>query len=261
VQLDAVEARRLCTAGGRGEEARQHARELVDPGQVRVPDALAIAVVERLQLTVRQHALDERTIVDERGEQVLSNDALVRGQPGGIVGGGCHPTAQRLVDTEVTTEVLVRLRPASYRDEVDQLDEKPRVPGTVLAHGVDQPPEAGDEAIVADPQQGSAGDVTDAGGLDHQHTGAAVREARVPGQHVLGHEAVLGGAPRHHRGNPGPLLRHRAAPEPRRLEQLRARRLLPGRPPCRRQRVLDPEPLAHRAHATRGSSGPTAARR
>src|SRR5262249_56606960 len=50
VQLDAVEAGLARAAAGLGEEARQHARQLADVGQVRVPDALAIAVVERLAL-------------------------------------------------------------------------------------------------------------------------------------------------------------------------------------------------------------------
>src|SRR5262245_37682724 len=79
--------------------------------------------------------------------------------------------------------------PLAHGEEVDELDEEPRVALTALTHRLHQLPEAGDEPVVADAEQGPAPDVPDAGGLDDEHAGPPLGEARVPRQH-------LGGPPR-----------------------------------------------------------------
>ena len=93
--------------------------------------------------------------------------------------------------------------------------------------------EAGEKAVVADAQQRTAGDVANAGRLDDDRARATARETLVPGDDVVGDEAVLGRAPGHHRGNPGALL-DLEPPDFERRKQARARRFLArGRAPRR----------------------------
>ena len=65
--------------------------------------------------------------------------------------------------------------------------------------------QAGQEAVVPDAQQRPARHVADPRRLDHQHAGPAAREALVPGEDLGRDEALVGGAPGHHRRHPGAL--------------------------------------------------------
>ena len=96
--------------------------------------------------------------------------------------------------------------------------------------------QAGHEAIVADAQQRAARHVADAGRLDDDRAGPPCGEALVPVEHVVGDDAVVGGAPGDHGGHPGAVGEVEAAAVERR-EPARRRRLVRGRPACRRQRV------------------------
>ena len=246
MQLDAVEAGLAGAAPGLSEEAGQHARQLADVGQVGVPDALAVAVVQRLPLPVVQRRLQQRAI---GAHQPLAHGGLGRLPPRGVVRRLGQPPAQRRVHVQESAQELLGLGPAAHGDEVDRLDEQARVAGAALAHGLDESAQPGHEAVVADAQQGAAGDVADAGGLDHEHARPPLGEARVPRQHLVGDEAVVRRAPRHHRRHPRPLLGHHRA-DARRLEEPRALRLLARGPARRRQAVADLEALGHGAHAS-----------
>ncbi len=79
------------------------------------------------------------------------------------------------------------------------------------SNGARQLGEAGDEPVVADPEQRSAGDVADAGGLDHQRPGLAAGEPLVPREDLGRDQPVFGGAPGHHRRYPGALREVQAA--------------------------------------------------
>ena len=70
---------------------------------------------------------------------------------------------------------------------------------------LDQLRQAGEEAVVADPEQRPAGNVADAGRLDHERPRLPAREALVPLEHLRRDEPVLGGAPGHHGRHPGAL--------------------------------------------------------
>ncbi|MCB9903199.1 MAG: hypothetical protein H6831_02205 [Planctomycetes bacterium] len=114
-------------------------------------------------------------------------------------------------DREEAREELVLRRPAPDGEEVDDLDQQPRLAAGALAHALDQTLEPGEEAIVPDAQQRTGRHVADARRLDHQHAGAAVGEAAVPVEHFLGDEALLVRAPRHHRRNPAARARFERA--------------------------------------------------
>ena len=79
-------------------------------------------------------------------------------------------------------------------------------------------PQTLDVTVVADPQQRSARHVADAGRLDDDRAGPAARETLVPGDDGVVDEAVLGRAPGHHRGNPGPLRQDTIADRYRRKQ-------------------------------------------
>src|SRR5438094_745709 len=49
------------------EEPGQHPRQLADVGQVHIPDALPIAVIERLEIARREHRIGQRAVADEPG--------------------------------------------------------------------------------------------------------------------------------------------------------------------------------------------------
>ena len=91
--------------------------------------------------------------------------------------------------------------------------------------------QARNEAIVADPHQRTARDVADAGRLDHDRAGAPLREARIPFDHGVGDEAVLGRPPRHHGRHPGALFQRDRADRDGR-EQPRGLGLGAGRNPA-----------------------------
>jgi hypothetical protein len=125
-------------------------------------------------------------------------------------------------DRQVAAEVRVARRPPADHQEVDELDEQQRLAARRRAHRVDQRAQPRHEAIVADAQERPRRHVADAGGLDHQHAGAARGEPRVPVDHRRGDLTVVAGAPRHHRRHPGAGARG-ARPQRDRLEPARAR--------------------------------------
>src|SRR5258706_10329697 len=104
-----------------------------------------------------------------------------------------------------TPEKFVRLRAPPNRQKIDDLDEESRLAAAGASHASNQLGEPGQEAIVTDSQERSARNVSNPGGFDHQRARAAARETLVPIEHVFGHEALFGRAPRHHRRNPGSM--------------------------------------------------------
>ena len=70
--------------------------------------------------------------------------------------------------------------PPADAEEVDQLNQEPRLARAALAHLLHEPAEPGDEAIAADPQERSRRHVADTRRLDHEDPGPAIGEAAVP---------------------------------------------------------------------------------
>ena len=184
VQLDAVEAGLAGAPGRFGEEGGKHPRQLADVVEVRVPDALTVAVVERLELAVVQHGLDRHSV---GAHEELPHLAVGGAEPPPIVEPEGDLRPQRVGDGQIAAEELLGLGASSHRDEVDDLDEESRPSLAALAHRVDEPAQARNEAIVTDPEQRSAGHVPDAGGLDHEDAGLALGEARIPVEHLRRH--------------------------------------------------------------------------
>jgi len=193
VQLDAVESRFARPAGGGGEQAGQHARQFADVRQLRIGDALACAHAQRLQLARVEYFGEP--LRGQREQRVAHLRFRGIGEP--------ERAPVPVGDRQVPAEEFRRLGPAPDRQEVDHLDEELRFAVARLVHRVDDAPQPRHEAVVADAQQRPARHVADAGGLDDDRAGPASREARVPVDVVLGDEAVVGGAPRHHRRHPG----------------------------------------------------------
>ena len=106
------------------------------------------------------------------------------------------------------------------------------------ADGGNQFRQAGDKAVIADPQQRPARHVADAGRLDHERPRLAAGEALVPGEHFGRDEALLGCAPGHHRRHPG-ALGEAQRPDLERLKPARRRCGSRCRPSRLRQRVPD----------------------
>ncbi len=219
MQLDAVEAGLAGAAGGVGEEAGQHLRQVADVRAVEVGHPLAEAVAEVLELARRERPLQ---LFRRQRQEALAHLVLRQ-----VV--GAEEGAVAVGDLEVAAEVGLRLRPPPDRQEVDDLDEEAGVAAAGAAHGLDQLGEAGEEAVVADAQQRAARDVADAGRLDDERPRLAVGEALVPVEHLVGDEALLGGAPGHHRRHPGALLELHGA-DPDGGEPEGGGRLLGGRP-------------------------------
>lgn len=236
MELDAVEARLARPPRRRREEAREDLRELADVGEMHVPDALAVAVVERLELAVGQHGLERLAV---RRQQELAHRGLGRLAPALVVEPEGELAAQGIGDLEVAAEKRFALGPPAHREEVEHLDEEARPAAARLAHGLDEAPEPRDEPVIADPQERPARDVADAGRLDDEDARLARGEARVPVEDLGRDEAVVGGAPGDHRRHPGAVLGDEAPAERDRREPARPRRLLARRPARGRQRVAD----------------------
>ena len=163
---------------------------------------------------------------------------------------------------EEAREEALRIRAAAHGEKVDELNVQPRLAAARAPHRVDQRPKSRQEPGIADPEQGPARHVADAGGLDHESAGTPARETLVPGEHVRRDEAVLGRTPGHHRRHPGALSELVGA-HANRLKQRRARGLRRGRPAARPGVVADalrrsPHRHAQISRRTLGGSGSTA---
>ena len=125
-------------------------------------------------------------------------------------------------DHEKALDEFHRVGPATDRQKVDQLDEYLGLAAACFAHRVGHALQAGNEAVIADAKQRAARHVADSGGFDHDRARAAGCKARVPLDVVLGDKALVGGAPGHHRRNPGALGKRDRA-DLHRAEQARFR--------------------------------------
>src|SRR2546423_778105 len=199
VQLDAIEAGLAGAHGGSGEDAGQYVWQLANVRQVHVGDALAVAIAQRFKLALVEHLFDQFV---RRGGEKTANVRVIRDKPAHVSGGLCKRRAMTLLQDKETREEFLFLRAALDGEEIDDLNEQARVAVTGAAHRFDQLAQARDEAVVADPEQRAAGDVANACRFDDNGAGLPFGEAFVPLKHIRRHEAVFGGAPRHHRRNP-----------------------------------------------------------
>ncbi len=135
--------------------------------------------------------------------------------------------AMMIGDLQEALKVLVRLGPVPDRQEVDDLDEQPRVAAALSAHGAYDLLQPRQEAVVTDPQQRHARDVAD-GRFHHDRTRPPTRETPIPLDQVGRDHTFLRCAPRHHRRHLRPLLQ-RQRPDLNGAEQPRPQRLLARR--------------------------------
>ena len=204
--------------------------------QVGVGDPLALAVPQALQLSIGQDPGPLRLGESRQRLPDLRIAAIARRRRGRI--GGPNQCAVPVGDDQELAKVPLGLGSAPNPQKVYQLDEQPGAPAARLAHGAHQLGQAGEKAIVPDPEQGPARHVPNAGGLDHQRCRPPPRESLVPCQHLRRDEPVLGGTPRHHGRHPG-ALRQVESSCAQRAEPARSGRLARGRRLRRRNGVFD----------------------
>jgi hypothetical protein len=124
-------------------------------------------------------------------------------------------------DSQELPEVSLWLGAAADPEKVDDLNEEPSASPARLTDGAHQFGQAGNEPVVPDAEQRSAGDVPDSGRLDHQRPGLPPRETLVPCQDFRCDQPVVGCPPGHHGRNPSAL---------RQLEPALAEGAVPERP-------------------------------
>jgi hypothetical protein len=186
---------------------------------MRVGHPFARAELERLELA---RCKDLRELCGRQRAQPGAHGVVrrIRISHGGTVAGA---------DAEEFSQVALRVRTAADAQEVDYLDEQPRGTATGTANGICQLTQAGNEPVVADAQQGTAGNFADAGGFHHDGAGASTGKAAVPFEYLGSDVTVGAGAPGNHGGHPGALWQGKPAHLHRR-EQARARSLFGRRP-------------------------------
>src|SRR6185295_6699049 len=79
--------------------------------------------------------------------------------------------AVRLAEQQIAAEVLLPIGAARDAQKVDDLDEEERLAVAAALDRVDEALQAREEAIVADAQEWSRGDIADAGGFDDDDAG------------------------------------------------------------------------------------------
>ncbi len=234
MELDAVEARGARPLGGVGEEAGQHLRQLADVLEVSVGDALAVAHPQALPLPIGEDRVE--ALVFQLDQSLAERRLVALGElrePGVL-----QPPTELVVDLQEAPEELLLRRSPLDGEEVDQLNEEARPSVRCFAHRFGERLQSGHETVVADAQQRTARHVADAGRLDHDRPRLPFGETPVPGDHRIGHLAVAGGTPGHHRGNPSALLEREVA-DLERLEEAHLGCLLLGRPPVDGQEPLE----------------------
>jgi hypothetical protein len=108
-----------------------------------------------------------------------------------------------IVETEKAVEVFFFFRSAIDSEEIDYLNEEPRMALTFLANGFYESAESVYETIVAYAKKRPARNVAYARRLDDQSAGLSFGESRVPVEYVLSDQPIFGRAPRNHSRNPG----------------------------------------------------------
>src|SRR3954447_6665672 len=100
-------------------------------------------------------------------------------------------------------KVLRGLGPPSYREKIDDLNKKARLPLACSPDGFDQFLQARKISIMTYSQQWTAGNIANAGGFDDNCPWLTLSEPAIPIKIIGGYKTVFGCTPRHHRRNPG----------------------------------------------------------
>jgi hypothetical protein len=130
VELDAVEPRRAGAVGRVREEAREDPGKVADVRQVDVRDPLPRAEVERLAFALGKHA--PRGVRRKR-EQRRADRGVVRRRERRVAGELGQPLPVLVAELEEAAEELRGLGAPPDREEVDALDEEPRLASRTVA--------------------------------------------------------------------------------------------------------------------------------
>src|SRR5262249_23919017 len=127
-----------------GENTRQHSRQILNVREVLVGHPLAIAVTERLQLTLVQHLLEK---LFGAGRQQPADLVFGDRQPHVVSRRFSQRRPMLRLHQKEAREISLLLRPSLHREKIDELDEEPRLPLALAPDGVDQLAQSGDEAV------------------------------------------------------------------------------------------------------------------
>src|ERR1700722_19789170 len=160
-----------------------------------VGHALAIAEIERFQLAGVEDLL--QLIVWE------SSEPRAHVWLGRIGAAECVSMVVR--DAEELREVPRRIRAAANGQEIDDLNEEPRLTAARLADHAHEVTQAGQKAVVADSKQWPARHVADARRLDNNRARTPAGETFAPVKNVGRYEPIVTRSPGDHGGHPGAL--------------------------------------------------------
>ncbi len=199
MQLDTIESGHPRASRGLGKDSRQGLWQFANVRQMRIGNAFAIAEAQRFEFAFAEHAIDDRVgrVCEKRADLCIAFADPIR-----ISGDlGNHP-ALIFGDLKKALEIFCWIGPALDRQEVDDLNYESGVTLARVAHRVDQLTQSGQEPIVTDSQEGTAGNIANTGGFDDQRGRLAFGEPPVPIQIGLSDETIFSGAPRDHCGHP-----------------------------------------------------------
>src|ERR1700722_18105394 len=156
MELDSVEAGFPGASGGAGEQPRQLTRQLPDMLEMDVRDALACAVIQRLQFPELEHSLQ---IAARQRRQPAAQTHIVRAVQADradravrIVSLGRREGASmRLGERQEIRKVSRRIRAPPNGQKIDELNEQACFTVARTPHGLDQFPQPGQETLVPYP--------------------------------------------------------------------------------------------------------------
>src|SRR3954466_7850548 len=108
-------------------------------------------------------------------------------------------------DRQELPKVTRRHRPSSDRQKINQLNEQSRVATAGFTYHANEVPKSRQKSVVASAEQGAAGDISDACGLNDDGSWPPTRKALVPFENLRSDKPVLPRPPWHHGRNPGAL--------------------------------------------------------
>src|SRR4051812_30136013 len=191
VQLNTIESHVASATRRIGEQTGQAQRQIADVLQMSVSNSFASAEFQRVELPLVQY--------------LRSFFGRQRNQPGAHFRIGCCKIPECLAmprrDRQELPKVTRRHRPSPDRQKINQLNEQSRVATTGFTYHANEVPEPRKKSVVARAEQGAAGHISDARGLDDNGPRLPTRKALVPFENFGSDKPVLARPPWHHGGN------------------------------------------------------------
>src|SRR6266545_970252 len=204
-------------------------------GQMHISHVFAITEAQRFQLALVKYPFNN---IIRSGFQKFPHFSSDRSEPSGVGRNFGERLPMSVSDLQKAIEVLLFFRTPLYGKKVDNLNEEFRLTLTRISDSINQLAKSGDESIVTNSQQRSAGNIANPSRLDHQNPRLSFRESTIPIKVFLCDKAIFGGAPGHHCRHPGAAGSFYGS-DPNRLEKQRPCGFRSGGPARLRNCMLD----------------------